>query len=813
METILRSKEMAEIIFLPIRHHSPACAWHVRKVIQKYIPSSILIEGPENANRLIPVLVHPDTKPPLALYYSYRDSMGLLSKEKEDYKCYYPFLDYSPELAALKEGHEQGIPAMFIDLPYGEILAASKQGRGLLKDGEKNNYNDDYLLTNNEYIRQLCKKTGMRSFDEFWEKYFELNGIYEDSETLFSHVFTYCRLARENTPDEVLKEDGCHGREAYMAERILSKAREICSGENEPGPILVITGGFHTPGLLKLIEERKSQEKRQNIGLKNGVDKGIVLSIPEKDQSVYPMPYSMEAVDALNGYASGMPFPEFYQQIWEGLGEEGPYRRAILDMIVKAGKETRKKEGSVSTYDEICACSMADGLAQLREKPEPGAYELLDAILSSFVKGEYNLSTDMPMQLIKKIMTGISMGVLCSGADVPPVIQDFDERCRQFGLKIHSTLEQEITLSIFSSQKHRQISMFFNRMAFLDTQFARKIKGPNLQRKKDRNLMREIWKYKWSAQVTSALIDVSVYGATMEEACCGILKKRLKKDMGAKEAAVLLTNVFEMGMREQLTPVYDRCYELMQRDTDFYSLAEALSYLMMLEELESLYHSGLAAGDLTGVCIHKLISLLPGISQVKEENLSRCMDACKLLYQVTGREQYSDEREQFYEILCDMTGKSDIHPGLHGCMTGVLYGGKRLPLAQVEHACQGYLTGTKEQMQKTAVFFRGLFFTARDLLFIGPQFLKMLDDFFGAVDDETFLELLPELKMAFSYFTPREIDRIAESAAGLHGKKKRDILELKEILPGWSSYGRELERYAREIAAGRKINGITEGSE
>ena len=212
MERILRSKEMAEIRLLPIRHHSPACAFHVEQVIQSWKPSIILIEGPDNANSLIPIMVHSETKAPFAIYYSYHDTTGQISEEKGYYKCYYPFLDYSPELAALKEGNRQEIPTAFIDLPYGDILAASKEGKGLLKEEEKNNYNDDYLLSRNDYIRQLCEKTGLRNFDEFWEKYFELNGLNQESDRWFSNLLIYCRLARENTSEEELKEEGCLAR-------------------------------------------------------------------------------------------------------------------------------------------------------------------------------------------------------------------------------------------------------------------------------------------------------------------------------------------------------------------------------------------------------------------------------------------------------------------------------------------------------------------------------------------------------------------------------------------------------------------------
>ena len=76
MEQILRRKEMAEIILLPVRHHSPACAWHIVRMIEKLKPDAVLIEGPENAGSLIPAMIHEETKAPFAVYYSYQDQAG-----------------------------------------------------------------------------------------------------------------------------------------------------------------------------------------------------------------------------------------------------------------------------------------------------------------------------------------------------------------------------------------------------------------------------------------------------------------------------------------------------------------------------------------------------------------------------------------------------------------------------------------------------------------------------------------------------------------------------------------------------------------
>lgn len=799
METILRSEEMAEIMLIPVRHHSPACSYQIKKIVADWRPDAVLVEGPDNANALLPVMLHEDTRAPFAIYYSYHDKAEKISEEQEHYKCYYPFLDYSPELVALREAHKNLTEVSFIDLSYGDILAASAE-RAAQGDAPRN-YNDDYLLTRNEYIERLCEKTGLRSFDEFWEKYFELNGLYEDSDVWFSHLNTYCGLARDNTPVEVLQREGCLAREQHMAARIALQALHGCKAEKKHGRnniqrILVITGGFHTPGLKERLSGEHWKETVQYA-------KKIEHYVPNKDESVYLMPYSMEAADALNGYASGMPYTGFYQKIWENLiGEEQkPYEAAVLDFLVASGKEVRKEEGALSTYDEICALQMAQGLAVLREKPQTGAYELQDAVLSSYVKGEYNITSDMPLRVLRRLMTGTGSGALCTLANVPPIVLDFQNQCRRFGIRTDSTLEKEVTLSIFSSRKHRQMSMFFHRMHFLRTAFAQRVKGPDLQQRRDRSLIREIWKYKYSAQVFAALIDVSVHGATMEEAIVSIVQEQLRQDRKADSAAILLTQVFEMGISSQLDLVYERVHELILKDMDFYSIADATKSLMMMEALGKLYESNLKFGVLLHAGVRKLITLLPSITRMQDDLLEAGMNALKLLYQITGRKGQEEigVQEDFFEALRRMQEDVQIHAGLNGCIHGILYGGGWEDSHAVGMVCRGYLTGTREQLLKTALFFRGLFFTARDLILMEREMLVMIDAFLGEVDEAEFMELLPQLRMAFAYFTPSETDKIAQQAAGLHRRTRRELMERDEVLPEWYTYGKELDRYARGI--------------
>ena len=47
-----------ELIVFPVRHHSPACAWQLRKLLATTPVSAVLVEGPRSFTRLIPQLTH-----------------------------------------------------------------------------------------------------------------------------------------------------------------------------------------------------------------------------------------------------------------------------------------------------------------------------------------------------------------------------------------------------------------------------------------------------------------------------------------------------------------------------------------------------------------------------------------------------------------------------------------------------------------------------------------------------------------------------------------------------------------------------------
>ena len=772
METVLRGRDAAEVIpfdydapvlYYPVRHHSPVCAWHLERAMEQYQPELVLVEGPENANDLISILARPETRAPVALYYAYRDDAGILRAAEpsgdelppDSYACYYPFLDQSPELAALRLAERMGIPARFMDLSYGEILAATQAGAGLRKEEAAASYANDSYLAPELLWKRVCEKTGTRDFEEFWERYYESRGFSLSTEEFVRQMNAWCLLARENTPRLEMEADGCLVRESHMARRI-QEARQSY------GRILVVAGGFHLWGLLH--PEKEPGDRPQ---------------IPRDSQTVYPVRYSEPAADALSGYASGMPAPAFYRKLWKRLHEEGTdptdaWSSVVLDTIVRCGRRLRAKGEIISAYDEQCALQQARGLAVLRSKEAPGLYELQDCVLSAFVKGEANLAGCEPLRLLREINTGNRVGSLCRSDLVPPLVQDFARQCKKYRLRQDSADRQEVTLEIFSKTRHRAESRFLHQSMFLDSGYAKRDKGPDLLGGTGRNLIREHWVCQWSAGVETALVEHAVWGSTVAEASAQLLRRRLTETVRAVDGARLLAQGFLMGLGDTADAMANRLEELLLTDGDFSSLCGACGAINALDAWQEQYgeKGRYDYPALLRRCFARILQMLPSMSAIDDRGVEAIQENCQLLYEVTARPPFADLRDAFLETLEELIAQDPIHPALHGAALGLLYGGAPEKKDLAVQVAAGYLRGTHDQKLRAAAFLQGLFRTARDLLLVDDVQLAAIDALLCELEDEEFVALLPQLRLAFSYFTPTETNRLGRQAADLHGEER-----------------------------------------
>ena len=784
MEQILSQQNIAEkialnfqnqVVFFPVRHHSPVCSYQLRKTIEAYQPEIILIEGPENANDLISVLTDEKTVLPCAIYYFYKDKKKYISEDAEDYHCYYPFLNASPEFTAMKEAKKLNIPAKFMDLPYSEILINSQK--------HQQNYADDSYLVKSRFYQKLCEKTNLRNFDEFWEKYFEIAGLRLSPEDFIRQMYTYCILTRQDTKKEELSFDGCTAREQHMAFRIQETMQNYQK-------ILVVTGGFHSWGLSELLKSKVKPVKLHKF--------------TEDIQNCYPIAYSYQASDALRGYASGMMHPYFYDKISEALetadSPEGIYHQQALDFLTRTAKESTKKDIAVSISDITSAYSMMEGLSALRNSPEPGIFEIYDGVTGAFIKGEKTAASSLPLEILSKLATGEKVGHIGDKNHIPPLISDFENQCKKFRLKANTVVPQETEIALFTSEKELEKSRFFHKMEFLQTEFCKMTKGADLHANKDRSRVRELWRYCRSPQTDAVLVDHTTDGSTLEEACKTVASKMIHQEHRCEITAHVSVDCFLMGITLSDADIF-LMEQILANDGDFFSLGKGLYYFDMLHELRNLYDFADPSNlKYMEQCFTKLIALLPSMGAVQPEQAQECIKICRLLYNISGR-VFPERQNEFKSALLTLAERDQKEASVYGAVMGLLYALDGEYLQSAENAMQGYLTGSPAMKKQGASYLKGLFETARDIALMDKNFLAMTDSLLSDMEYDDFMEILPSLRLAYSYFTPFEIQEIAGAVSEFHGLKE-DLTSQTGLDEALIAFGAELDAEIFRIIRG-----------
>ena len=746
------------IKFFPVRHHSPACAFHLKKIIEEFKPETILIEGPSDANFLMEYMIDENTIAPFCIYSSYID------KSKEKCRSYYPFLDYSPEFVAIKKSHELKINCSFIDMPFASIIENSENNKNKkpisIYDKDNNKFNV------NDYTSRLTKKAGLRSFAELWERDFEINGILKKSEDFIKNVYALGYYMRLIESEDIETKN----REYFMAKNI-----KECI-DKKANKILVITGSFHVNGIIDKLKDFENIEIEFNKLKKYNI----------QNSSNYLIPYSFEEADQRKGYIAGIEYPAFYNNIWKKLNEnliENAYTETVKSFIVKAAGINRDYY-NVNIPDCINAYYMAINLAKLRGKNNAGVYELIDAVKSAFVKGEISLENTGNIELMMKLLSGIANGKVSSKSIVPPVVLDFRNLCKTHRIRIDKTETTESTLDIIKDKNHFEKSKFFHKMRFLDIGFCKLIKGPDYIEKTDKNLAREIWKYKYNSQVEALLIDKSVYGTSVEELCLNFIKEKLKSRLNGEEISKLIIESTVMGLYNFLIDNYNEIENIILSDNDFVSLCKALdnfSYLINIEKI-----NGNINKDRENIfkdinIISKIKSLsklgfilaaqnMESIKNLDEENALKYSVYIKNLFIYTLENEDLDCREIFYGSIDSMTQNTFGSSHIYAVCLSIKYKLGKIGAKEFASIISNFLETA--ETESIAYFLNGVFLIARDILFINNDLINEIDKIVKNIEENKFMEILPNFRFAFTNLTPTETERLSLIIAKLYKTKE-----------------------------------------
>src|SRR5215468_10503978 len=104
-----------------IRHHGPGSAASLVAALDSLQPVAVLIEGPPEADPLIPYAAAAGMRPPVALL--------AYAKDDPASAAFFPFAVFSPEWQAMRWSLRHQCPVRFIDWPAGMSLASRREAK------------------------------------------------------------------------------------------------------------------------------------------------------------------------------------------------------------------------------------------------------------------------------------------------------------------------------------------------------------------------------------------------------------------------------------------------------------------------------------------------------------------------------------------------------------------------------------------------------------------------------------------------------------------------------------------------------------
>ncbi|MCJ8313400.1 MAG: DUF5682 family protein [Pseudomonadales bacterium] len=757
-----------QVIWVPIRHHSPACSYYLLEILNKHNPDIILIEGAIDYTSKISAIVNEKTLPPIAIYSKH---------------LFFPLCNTSPEYQALMWGEKNNKDIRFIDLPIDNKAELNK-----VSDTKFLSEQNESQLQHNEYVNNLVKKFGCRSSDELWERIFELKK-FDTPEQFFEQVFDYCASSRLTYSNTALLESGDISRESYMKLQISGAVK---SGKK----CCVITGGFHTPALLNYQDE-----------------KGKVDITNKEESETWLIRYSDDRLDALNGYSAGMQAPMFYDRLFHYRMNKVDTHLNLSDLVFNFIDDiTCQLEGlTLNTFEKISLCNQIIELSSLRNNAFPGLFDVKDAIQSVLIKCEIN-DKNPTLFIAHKLLAGNRLGTI--GVDQPtiPLISDLFNKLKVAKFKLDNTVSITTKFSLYNlNENSKRRHHLLNQCLFLDIGFAQRISGPNWELGYDLERLTEEWKYAWTPWVEANLIDQSIRGSDWDSLILNRVNEISEKDdVTLSDMQGLFVQLTLMGCLDLVSNLWPNFLTMVQSSTDPKELVDLIQLLVRLTR----YESGLLNEykELYKKLIlntwNQLLFSLPSIGKLDQ------IDALKIIIQTqeVTRELIKLEKIDWRQIWENRLNWLIEHGQL---TVAIKFACKTLLVELIDTDNPNHELEKNKLIVSLEKLFElqieDAYYTLQAVLIVAPNWffgkdeklLLLLNEMLNRWDNDVFLSSLPDLRFIFSHIEPKKLERISQRICQINDWENdlevfNSNISTQEILDAQESYQKLISHLEKE---------------
>lgn len=727
-----------EPFFFGIRHLSPAGAWHLRHFLEEKCPRLVLVEGPCDLGDEMTHMCDPRTRAPFAVL-SY-------TQETPVRTLLYPFSEYSPEYQAVLWCAQNASECRFMDLPSDVFLALPSVHRA--EEGEEGRLG---------VYRALDERLGGDGHETFWERTLEQAETaegYHQGANLFGKSLRDLTQEKDEDWEEILL------REAWMRRQI----REAVSSGILPEEMVVVTGAYHVEGLRNWEEAPSKEETKALDGL------------PRTEASHTLMPYSDYRLSSRSGYGAGNKAPAYYGLIWEALRAGEPMRAAYGYLARIAGYQ-RGHGSPVSSAEVIEGVRLACELARLRGGQVPALRDLRDAATTCLGGG----SMAAISLAIADTEIGTGIGSLPEGVSRTSIQEDFYRQMKELKLeKYRDIAAQDLSLDLrenrnVKSEKSAFLdlsrSFFLHRLRVLGVHFAT-VKD----NRQENATWAEQWVARWTPEAEIELVESALKGDTIIQAASFAMKERAEGagDMGG--IAQVIEDAFLCGMAAAAGYATDI---LAGKAVDAVSIlelagtAERLSLVIRYGSIRRVDEKPLE--PILVRIFYRACLLLPGACSCDESAADGMVTAMDQLNKAALAHEFLDTQE-WITALSQTAQRDDLNTKLSGFAAAILLERGLMDAKQLQQEVSRRLSaGTPADLG--AGWFEGLAMKNRYALIARLSLWESLDAYLDALDDEEFKRALVFLRRAFSDFSAREKDEIAENLGELWGLNAAAVSE------------------------------------
>jgi Family of unknown function (DUF5682) len=700
-----------------IRHHGPGSARSVRAALEELAPDAVLVEGPADAQAVLPLLGHPDTKPPVALLVYAVDTPSCA--------VFYPFAVFSPEWQALSYALGRGIAARFIDLPQacqlgseaGAMETDAEDGEGEAADPRPavDRWNDDPLGA-------LAEAAGFRDRELWWEHQIEQR---RDPRGVFEGILDAMVALRGGREPGDRREAR---REAFMRRSI--RAAEAEGFER----IAVVCGAWHAPALIEPIEPIDGRRGKAKA------DDALLKGLPKAKVEATWIPWTYSRLSKRSGYGAGVVSPGWYAHLWEAPD------RAPLRWISRAARLLREADLDVPPAGVVDAVRLAEALAGLRDLSMPGLVELREATQTVLCGG-----SAAPLVLVRdRLEVGEVLGEVPDEAPAVPLQRDLAESQRKLRLK-PTAQPRSLELDL-RADGDRAKSRLLHRLALLGIPWGRteRVTGNKA------GTFHEHWVLHWRPELSVAIVEASVYGNTIERAAVA------KVTADAEDADLArLGELLDAAILAELEAAIDR---VLARIRDEAALAADVTRLMTaLPPLARVVRYGSVRetrGDalvkvVDGLFERALVGLPAACASLDDAAAGKMSEAFGAVQESVALMDRAALRAEWLAALATVGARERVHGLVRGVACRILVDERAIDAVELERLARLAL-GSAVPAEQAAAWAEGLLRGSALLLLHHDGLWLALDEWLSGLGGDAFVAVLPLVRRAFASFGPAE---------------------------------------------------------